>query len=361
MNKSLGQQLPSWQWVAGLAAFVLLLWSLTPILAPFAVGAGIAYLGDPLVDRLERWRLPRAAGVAIVFLFFVVIGTLLGLWLVPLLFEQTIVLIHNLPEWLNWVLDVGLPKLGLPPYTGARLDAAELQRLLTEHWSEAGGIAKTIWQHASESGKAVLETVANLLLIPIVSFYLMRDWDRMVAAIRVLIPPRYLEQVDQIARESDAVLGSFIRGQLSVMAALAAVYSIGLSLIGLKLGLIIGVIAGLLGFVPYLGFTVGIGAALIAMAVQTQELLPLAWVAVVFGIGQMLESWFLTPVLVGDKIGLHPVTVIFALLAGGQLFGFTGILLALPASAVLAVMIRHARSHWLQSPSYQRGAPTDPS
>lgn len=341
-----------WPWALGAAAALLLIWSLTPILAPFAVGAALAYIGDPLADRLERLRLSRGAAVGLVFLFFSIVAVLLGLWLVPLLFEQTVALIRNLPDWINWILDVGLPRLGLPPYTGARLDAGALQQLLSEHWSEAGGIAKTLWLRVSESGKAVIEAVANLLLIPIVSFYLMRDWDRLVAAIRELIPPRHLPKVRELARESDAVLGSFIRGQLTVMAALATVYGLGLTLIGLKLGLIIGVIAGLLGFVPYLGFVVGIGSAMIAMLVQTHELLPLVWVAVVFGIGQFLESWFLTPILVGDKIGLHPVTVIFALLAGGQLFGFTGILIALPASAVLAVLVRHARAQWLRSPLY---------
>ena len=163
---------------------------------------------------------------------------------------------------------------------------------------------------------------------------------------------RWLPLSQQLGRESDEVLSAFIRGQLLVMAALAAVYSCGLMLAGLDLGLLIGLSAGLVSFVPYLGFIVGIVVAGVAMLVQTQELLPLVWVALVFGIGQMLESMVLTPLLVGDRIGLHPVAVIFAIMAGGQLFGFVGVLLALPVAAVVAVMMRHAKQRWLHSSVY---------
>lgn len=341
-----------WPWYAGALAALILLWWLTPILAPFVVGAGIAYLGDPTADRLERLGLSRTASVAIVFSGIVLVLLILLLLLAPMLYEQSVALIHNLPVWVNWILQTGLPKLGIHPPAGSSLDAAGLQQIVSEHWSEAGGVVKTVWGRVSASGMAFLTMAANLLMIPIVSFYLMRDWDRLVAWIAALIPPRMLPRATRFAREADEVLGSFIRGQLLVMAALAAVYSIGLTLTGLKLGLIIGVIAGLLSFVPYLGFTVGFGAALIAMLVQTHEWLPLIWICLVFGLGQVLESAVLTPILVGDKIGMHPVTVIFAVMAGGQLFGFIGVLVALPVSAVLAVALRHAKEEWLLSPLY---------
>lgn len=341
-----------WPWYAGAIATLILLWFLTPILAPFVIGAGIAYLGDPTADRLERMGLSRTLSVTIVFSGIVLALLLLLLLLAPMLYEQSIALIHNLPSWINWVLESGLPKIGVHLPEGTRLDADGLQKIVSEHWSQAGGVVTSVWERVSESGKAFATMMANLLMIPIVSFYLMRDWDRLVAWIASLIPPRALPYASGFAREADDVLGSFIRGQLLVMAALAAIYSIGLTLTGLKLGLIIGVIAGLLGFVPYLGFAVGFGASLIAMLVQTHEWLPLVWICLVFGIGQVLESAVLTPILVGDKIGMHPVAVIFAVMAGGQLFGFIGVLVALPVSAVIAVALRHAKEHWLTSPLY---------
>ncbi|WP_028008953.1 AI-2E family transporter [Solimonas flava] len=344
-----------WPWYAGALAALVLLWFLTPILAPFVIGAGIAYLGDPIADRLERLGLSRAASVSIVFTVFVFVLLLLLVLLAPMLYAQSVALIHNIPSWIGWMLDTGLPKLGID--IGTRLDADGLQQIVSEHWSEAGDIVKSLWLRVSESGKAFVTMAANLLMIPIVSFYLMRDWDRLVAWIGTLIPPRLLPQASGFAREADEVLGSFIRGQLLVMAALATIYSAGLTLVGLKLGLIIGVIAGLLSFVPYLGFAVGFGAALIAMLVQSHEWLPLVWICLVFGLGQVLESALLTPILVGDKIGMHPVAVIFAVMAGGQLFGFIGVLVALPVSAVIAVALRHAKAQWLLSPLYRLGAP----
>ena len=349
-----------WPWYAAGVALLAVLWTLTPILTPFVIGAGLAYIGDPLVDRLEKRGLSRMLAVALVFLALSIAGLALLILLVPLLYEQAVALIRNLPEWINWISAVGLPRLGIHLPDSARLDADGLKDLVTAHWAEAGGVAKAVWQRVADSGGAVAALVANLLLIPIVSFYLMRDWDRLINAIGAMIPPRHLPRVSTFARESDEVLGSFIRGQLSVMAALAAIYAIGLTLAGVKLGLIIGVIAGLLSFVPYLGFAVGLGAALIATLVQSQEWLPLLWVLLIFGFGQVVESAVLTPILVGDKIGMHPVTVIFAVMAGGQLFGFIGVLLALPVSAVLAVLVRHARNSWLRSPLYLEGAAAVP-
>jgi predicted PurR-regulated permease PerM len=193
-------------------------------------------------------------------------------------------------------------------------------------------------------------------MIPIVAFYLLRDWDNLVARVRDLVPRRWLPTVTTLAGETDQVLAAFIRGQLSVMAALAVIYSLGLWIAGLDLALLIGLLAGLVSFVPYLGFIVGILAASLAVLVQTHELLPLVWILLVFGAGQMLESMWLTPWLVGNQIGLHPVIVIFAILAGGQLFGFVGVLLALPAAAVLAVLARHALRHWLNSRLYLEDA-----
>lgn len=342
-----------WPWIAGGVAVLVLLWLLSPILTPFVVGAGLAYLGDPIVDRLQKLRMSRTLGVCVVFVVLSSLGLLLLLLVIPLLQQQFITLLRTLPDWLRWLQDTALPHLGLALPADMHLNADDLRKVVSTHWNSAGGVAMALWSKITQSGPELFSAAANLLLIPIVSFYLLRDWDNLVAWVRDLIPPRHLPQVSALAAESDEVLGAFIRGQLLVMAALAAIYSIGLWLAGVKLALVIGIGAGLVSFVPYLGFIVGISAASIAVLVQTGELLPLLWVAIAFGVGQVAESAFLTPNLVGDRIGLHPVAVIFAVMAGGQLFGFIGVLLALPAAAVIAVMLRHTREQWLSSTLYR--------
>jgi len=351
----------NWGWFAAGAAMLVLLYFLGPILAPFLVSAGLAYLGDPLVDRLELLGLSRTLGVCIVFVvFFGVVITALVL-MVPMLEEQVVTFAQNIPDWLKWVQDVGLPKIGVHLPAGIRLDAVGLRNAVTHNLSQAGDIASTVFDRVKESTPALLGFIANLLLIPIVSFYLLRDWDLLVARIDQMIPPRLRPHAESLARETDGVLSALIRGQLLVMAALAAIYSIGLTIAGLKVALLIGICAGMVSFIPYLGFIGGLVAASIAMVVQTQEVTPLLCVAIVFGIGQVLESGVLTPMLVGDRIGLHPVAVIFAILAGGQLFGFVGVLVALPVAAVIAVLLRHARQHWLRSPLYVgTGLPAKP-
>ncbi|TJY61884.1 AI-2E family transporter [Sinimarinibacterium sp. CAU 1509] len=349
-----------WIWyVAGLGLLVFF-WLLGPVLLPFVIGAGLAYLGDPIVDRLQRWGLSRTAGVAAVFVGLSVVGIVAAVLVIPMLYQQSLALLANIPDWLAWIQDIALPWLGIHLPDGMHLDAPSLKKILTEHWTDAGGVAAALWANVSKSGAAIAALAANLLLVPIVTFYLLRDWDDLVAWLRNVIPPRVRPVVDQLATETDQVMGSFIRGQLSVMLALAVLYSVGLAIAGLKLALVIGFWAGILSFVPYLGFAVGFVAGLLAMLVQEQSLLPLVWVAIVFGIGQILESWWLTPTLVGDRIGLHPVAVIFALMAGGQLFGFVGVLLALPGSAAIAVLLRHAKQRWLLSPMYLEGSAPEP-
>lgn len=349
-----------WPWVAAALIGLVVLALLAPILTPFAVGAGLAYVGDPVVDWLQRRGLSRTAGVCIVFLVLSLLGLALLIVVVPMLYEQFLVLLQRIPELLTWIQERALPAIGMPLPEGMKLDAQGLKDIVSQHWTQAGGFAATVWSRVSQSTGAVVTAVANLLLVPVVSFYLLRDWDALVAWIAGMIPPRLLPKVTELARETDQTLGHFLRGQLSVMAALAVLYSVGLMMAGLDLALVIGVAAGMVSFVPYLGFIVGFVSAALAMLVQTQEFLPLVWVALVFGVGQVVESAVLTPNLVGDKIGLHPVVVIFAVMAGGQLFGFTGVLIALPAAAVIAVLLRHAKAHWLVSPLYRDGAPLPP-
>lgn len=324
---------------------VLLYW-LRAILMPFVLGAGLAYCGDPLVDWLEKRKLSRTAGVVVVFVMLGAFGLAVLVLLLPLLQQQLVQLLHSVPDWLRWLQDVGLPAIGVHLPAGVRLDYEGLRHIVAENWQQAGDLLKTALATATKSGTALLTFAADLVLLPVVTFYLLRDWDRLVAWVDDAIPRRWLPKVQELARETDAVLAHFIRGQLTVMAALAAYYALGLWLAGLELALLIGVGAGLVSFVPYLGFITGILAATVAMLVQSHEWLPLVWVWLVFGIGHVLEGAVLVPWLVGDRIGLHPVAVIFAILAGGQLFGILGVLLALPAAAVLAVLLRHAKRYW---------------
>ena len=341
-------------WILGaLALGGWVLYLLAPILTPFVAGALLAYLGDPLADRLEARKLPRTAAVAVVFTAFTLLLIVAVVLLVPMLERQLAALAAKLPVWLEWLRQQLLPwlegRFGIGP-EALGLDA--LKESIGQHWKSAGGILAGLLGSVSRSGVALAAALANLLLIPIVTFYLLRDWDRMMASLRDLLPRAREPQLVQIARESDEVLGAFLRGQLLVMLALAVIYTVGLSMVGLELALLIGLIAGVVSFVPYLGFIVGILAAGVAIFMQTHQLLDLVWVAAVFGIAQVIEGALLTPLLVGDRIGLHPVAVIFAVLAGGQLFGFFGVLLALPVAAVVAVVLRHLHRGYVNSLFY---------
>lgn len=335
-----------------------LLYLLAPVFTPFLVGALIAYLGDPLVDRLERAGLSRTWSVTVVFVALFATLALVLLLLVPLIERQIAHFIARLPAYLSWAQHTALP--WLQHTFGVDVGDLDLQSLhdaLRAHWQKAGGIAAQVVQAVSTSGAAMIAWVANLVLIPVVSFYLMRDWDVLVARIRELLPRAIEPKAVQIAQESDHTLSAFLRGQFLVMLALGAIYSTGLWLVGLDLALLIGMLAGLVSFVPYLGFIVGVLAAGVAVLVQTHDWLDLLPVLAVFGVAQVIEGALLTPWLVGDRIGLHPVAVIFAVLAGGQLFGFFGVLLALPAAAVIAVLLRHAHARYLRSGLYERTGP----
>ncbi|QQD20199.1 AI-2E family transporter [Spongiibacter nanhainus] len=337
---------------AALVLVYLILRLLGPILMPFALASVFAYIGDPLVDRLEERKLGRTPAVALVFVGLTLVTALGVLITLPLLLDQTQLLIQRLYGFVAWVQESGLPALrqyfDLPEQSSVNT----AKEALSKHWSAAGGLLMYVWQQVSGSSAAVLTWLANMTLVPVVTFYLLRDWDHMMARIRALLPRRVEPKVVGIARECDEILGAFARGQFMVMLSLALVYMAGLWLVGLDLALVLGLIAGLASIVPYLGFIVGILAAGLAAYFQFDSWWPLLGVAGVFGAGQVLESVYLTPTLVGDKIGLHPVIVIFAVLAGGQLFGFLGILLALPAAAVIKVMVLHAHEAYQSSDFY---------
>ena len=350
-----------WQWLAGAILLGFLIWKLAPILTPFVISAGLGWLGDPLVDRLERAGRSRGTAVGIVFLMIILLLALGSFVLAPLLWHQVEILINSLPHVAEWVTASAIPwiehrfHLSLAKY----VDPDFLIEAIQSHWQEAGGIMSAILSHATSSGLALFSIIANFTLVPVLTFYFLRDWDVLVKNVRELLPRPMLPTVTRLALESNEVLGGFLRGQLSVMLALGAIYAGGLWLVGLDLGLLIGMIAGLVSFVPYLGAFFGVTAAVLASLVQHGDPMHLALVLGVFAVGQTMEGFVLIPWLVGDRIGLHPVAVIFAIMAGGKLFGFLGVLMALPVAAVTMVMLRYAHERYTHSGLY--GAEHDAS
>lgn len=343
-----------WQWLAVLLLAGFLIWKLAPILTPFVISALLGWLGDPLADRLERSGRSRATSVGLVFLLIILLLTLCSLVLLPLLWDQFSTLMDSVPQLAHWVSAVAIPWMELRFHVDLAkyVDPAFIFATIQGHWEEAGGIAATVLGYLTSSSLALFSVIANITLVPVLTFYFLRDWDVMVGAVRNLLPRPSLPIVTQLARESDQVLGGFLRGQLSVMLALGGIYASGLWLVGLDLGLLIGMIAGLVSFVPYLGAFVGVSIGVLASLVQHGDMMHLALVLSVFAVGQTLESFILTPWLVGDRIGLHPVAVIFAIMAGGTLFGFLGVLLALPVAAVAMVMLRFAHQRYRSSGLY---------
>ena len=353
-NDGLATFLRRLQWTLLALVACWLLWLLAPILTPFVFGAMLGWLGDPVVDRLERMGRSRNTSVMLVFGTMSVLVLLALVVLVPLVEAQLVTLFESLPRYRDWFVGTVLP--WLERRTGlellAWLDPERLFQLVRTHWEEAGGAAATMLGYLSRSGFALLGWIANIVLLPVLTFFFLRDWDLFVGRLASLVPRDHAETVSRLALESSAVLGAFLRGQLLVMLVLGVLYGIGLSLVGLNLGILIGIVAGVLTFVPYLGPATVIVLGGIAALVQYGDWQHLLGVLAVFSVGQVIESYWLTPKLVGDRIGLHPVAVIFAVLAGGQLFGFLGMLLALPVAAIANVLLRYAHQRYTNSHLY---------
>ena len=353
------EQKQSWLWLGVATTIVLGLVLVGPVLTPFIAAAILAYALNPAVDWLTRHRLgrlhiPRTLAVSIVLLLL--LAALLGLVLVvvPVMeieFNQMREQIPTMLTRLNAILSPKLREFGI----GVRLDGAGLQKLLNHQLAVSGDeIWAAVLASARVGGLAVLGWLATFILIPVVLFYLLMDWHLLVHRISETIPRRWLGRTEDLAEEVDSLLAQYLRGQLAVMITLAAFYSIGLLLVGLEVALPVGILTGLLVFIPYIGFGLGLILALLAALLQYDTLQGIMLVSAVYGVGQVIESAFLTPRLVGERIGLHPLIVIFALLAFGQVFGFVGILLALPASAILSVAFKHLRQHYLNSNFYNR-------
>lgn len=335
---------------------ILLVWLvslLSSVLMPLSISALLAYLGDPLIDRLEKMRLSRTAAVIIFFALVLLCGTILLVTILPYAHTQLSGLMLRLPQFISWGQENILPYLvtlfGFQP-DSAYLDV--IKQFFNQHASSVSGVTSHLLRGLNYSGQLFFTWLAYLVLIPVVTFYLLRDWDVLIAKACDLIPRSSVQLITHLARQCDAVLAEFLRGQLLLMLVLAALYSIGLWIVGLEFSLLIGLLTGLLSFVPYLGLMIGAAIAGIVGFMQFHDFIHLLYIAIVFGVVQLAEGLLLSPMLVGDRIGLHPVTVIFVVMAGGQLFGFIGILLALPGAAVLLILLRYVLQRYLQSDFY---------
>lgn len=340
-------------WLIGFAVFVVALWLLRAVLLPFVAGMAIAYFLDPVADRLEKWGLSRLMAT-IVITVGIVVALVAGLvLLVPLLQAQIASFLARLPGYIDMLREAAEPFLET---VMERLPPDQVQTLRESATGYVGNVLSFIGgllKGLVTGGVALLNLVSLLFITPVVAFYQLRDWDRMVAKVDSWLPRQHADTIRARFREVDDTLAGFLRGQASVCLVLGAFYAIGLTIVGLDLGLLVGLGAGLISFIPYLGtisgFVVGIGLAL----AQFDSYGPVLAVAGVFVVGQMVEGNFLTPKLVGDRIGLHPVWVIFALLAGGALFGFVGLLLAVPVAAVVGVLARFFLGQYLKSSIYR--------
>jgi len=350
----------SQKWLALVLLAILggFLYLLAPILMPFLAAFLLSYLGSPLVSRLCGWKFPRVLAVTVVFLgitlFFL---ALIGI-LIPGIKNQVLYLNSKMPEFINWINTQAIPWIYENFQIDIKhLDMSELTDLLGTSWRQAGSTLGQVISKIAASGMNLVGFFGNLLLIPVLTFYLLLDWPKLLTNIQDLLPRPIEKTVTQLLKECDDVLGAFLRGQFLVMICLSVVYSLGLKIVGLDIAFIVGLIAGLGSIVPYFGFTIGIVIGTIAAIFQFREFLPVAWVWTAFGVGQVIENWILVPYLVGNKVGLHPVVVIFSILAGGRLFGFFGMLLAIPAASVILVLLRHARRRYFASDLYKINEP----
>jgi predicted PurR-regulated permease PerM len=337
---------------AGLVVYALLT-LLGPVLTPFLGAAVIGYVLNPGVDWLTARGLPRMLSVLLVMLGLILTIAAVALIVLPTLASELPALEQRLPLLLDG-FDRAIRPLLVQAGLNLPLDSAGLKSLLAQQLSnmDSAGISWLDWLKKGSS--AVIGWVATLLLVPIVLFYLLLDWHHVIARFATMIPRRWISLVTDMSRETDHLLAQYLRGQLLVMLLLATYYSVALTIAGFEVAAPVGIITGLLVFIPYVGYGIGLTLAILSAILFFDGWHGLIAVGVVYGIGQMLESFYLTPRLVGERIGLHPLTVIFALLAFAQLFGFTGILVALPASAILSVVYRRVRQHYLNSSFYNQ-------
>lgn len=345
-------------WVAIIVTTFTLLIVLRDMLLPFIAAMAIAYLLDPAADWMERRGVKRWLATLLIILLFFLVATLIVVLLVPLVSDQFARFMDHLPEYIAWFNERLLPYVqGVAGSFGIDL-THDPKTALAGQGEQVMKVVGGVLTGLLGGGQAIFNVLSLLVITPVVSFYLLRDWDRMIAQINEYLPLDHAGTIREQANEIDRVLAGFVRGQMLVCLFLAAFYGLGLTIFGLQFGLFIGITAGMISFIPYvgtaLGFVVGLG---VAIAQFWNEPIWIAAVAGVFIVGQMIEGNVLHPVLIGDRVGLHPVWIMFALLAGGSLFGFVGILVSVPLFAVIGVLARFALERYRQSYLYRPGAP----
>ncbi len=341
-----------WGWLAIALATGGLLYALSPILAPFLAGAILAYVLNPLVGRLTGRYLPRIVAVVLVLLLALALVVALALVIVPLFIKELRLMSERLPAFLAWVNEQFAPWLKERFNIDFQLDVETVKQVAGDILANNQDLVAGLLGSLKIGGLALIVFLINLLLVPVVLFFLLRDWNSLVASVDSMIPRRLHARARSILAEIDAVLAEFLRGQLIVMLVMSVFYSVALWMTGLEFWLPIGIITGLIAIIPYIGAFTGILLGTIAALLQFDSVAGVAWVWLAFAVGQALEGMAVTPLLVGQRIGLHPVAVIFALLAFGSVFGFFGVLLALPASAALLVGLRHLRAAYVAGPLY---------
>lgn len=335
-------------WMLAFAAFAGLVWVLKPILLPFAAGLVLAYFLNPVVDGLTRRKMPRWLGTLLVLFGFLLIVALLFVLTAPLVQKQILALIEALPGHID-TIRAWAEKLI------KRLSPQQVENLRDTAGQLAGNAAQwggTLLKGVISEGAAIFNIFALAIITPVVAFYLLRDWPNIVTTVDKYLPRKYYDQIQEILKDINRALSGFLRGQALVCLALGIIYSIGLSLTGLKYGATIGIIAGFLSFVPYVGSTFVLVTSTILAFIQFDSMWDIGPVLLVFIVGQTLEGYVLTPKLVGDRVGLHPVWILFAILAGGSLLGFVGVLIAVPVAAIVGVLVRFFLRHYRSSRYY---------
>jgi predicted PurR-regulated permease PerM len=340
-------------WTGAMAFLALFLYIFSSILLPFVAGLVLAYFLDPVADRLERLGLSRLLATIVILVLFIVTFALLLIILVPVLASQMSDFIARLPSYVARLQELIANRNSqwLKDFIG--VDASVIRNSLDSLLQQGAGFLTTLLQSIWSSGKTLIDVVALFVVTPVVAFYMLLDWDRMVSKIDNLVPREHVQTVRAIARDMNKAIAGFVRGQGTVCLLLGVIYAVGLTFVGLNFGLLIGLFAGLISFIPYVGSLIGL---LLALGVGLVQFWPewghILGVAIAFGIGQFIEGNILQPKLVGSSVGLHPVWLMFALFAFGSLMGFTGMLIAVPTAAAIGVLVRFVISRYQQSPLY---------
>ncbi|OHV76309.1 AI-2E family transporter [Rhizobium sp. LCM 4573] len=340
-------------WIGALLVFILFLWAFRTILLPFVAGMALAYFLDPVADWLERRGLSRLMASVVILVGFVLIFALSLMIVIPIIVSQFTEFAAALPGYVSQLQQlITSPENSiLPGWISAQIET--VKQNFSEVLSQGAGFIGTLFAQIWNSGKAIVDVVSLLIVTPVVAFYILLDWDRMVAKVDSWVPRDQTATVRRLAREMDEVIASFVRGQGSICIILGILYAVGLSLVGLNFGLLIGFIAGMISFIPYIGSFIGL---IMSVGLALVQFWPdYTWIvatAAVFFLGQFIEGNILQPKLMGSRIGLHPVWLMFALFAFGAMFGFVGLLIAVPAAAVVGVLVRFALSRYLESDIY---------